>query len=260
MNHLCTEYTKRLIAAEVELEGLSLWKIYNDPHFTGWENEDVSIGQESNLPFSPPLCDLHSIQEVHDSDEPHIRTYALKERGLSFTGEDFDIYEITDGKNDPYARVRGALLHLPGKDKMSIRSITDGHDEEVGVLDRVIMARKPTYDIYRGGMDAEKIGWIEKKVDGLTHAFDVYMEGKGIFGVTGLFKQTPAYELTGDFIDRNFIMKNAMGKMVAKVEADGCIQFDAFNYYQVHVGPGMDSMFVIACACAIDEELEAKEE
>ena len=158
MNHLCTEYTKRLIAAEVELEGLSLWKIYNDPHFTGWENEDVSIGQESNLPFSPPLCKLHSIHEVHDSDEPHIRTYALKERGLSFTGEDFDIYEITDGKNDPYARVRGALLHLPGKDKMSIRSITDGHDEEVGVLDRVIMARKPTYDIYRGGMDAEKIG------------------------------------------------------------------------------------------------------
>ena len=214
------------------------------------------IGQETNLPFSPPLCDIHSVKVVHDSDEPKIRSYAIKERGLSFTGEDFDIYDITDGKNEPYARVRGALLHLPGKDKMRIQSVADGHDEEVGVLDRVLMAVTPSYDIYRGGMGAEKIGWIEKKVVALTDTFDVYMEGKGGFGVTGLFKPPPAYEITGDFIDRNFAMKNAMGEVVAKVSADGLIQFDAFNHYQVHVGPGMDAMFVIACACAIDEEFD----
>ena len=34
--------------------------------------------------------------------------------------------------------------------------------------------------------------------------FDVYMEGKGGFGVTGLFKPTPAYRIEGDFLDRNF--------------------------------------------------------
>ena len=139
---------------------------------------------------------------------------------------------------------------------MRIRSITDGHDEEVAVLDRVLMAVTPTYDIYRGGMGAEKIGWIEKKVVAVTDTFDVFMEGKVGFGVTGLFKPPPAYEFTGDFLDRNFVMKNCQGEVVAKVFKDGLIQFDAFNHYQVHVGPGMDAMFVIACACAIDEEFD----
>jgi uncharacterized protein YxjI len=175
---------------------------------------------------------------------------------LMFTGEDFDIFDITDNKETPYANVRGALLHLPGKDKMRIKSVTEGHDEEVAVLDRVLMAVTPTYDIYRGGMGAEKIGWIEKKPVALTDTFDVYMEGKGGFGVTGLFKPPPAYEFTGDFLDRNFVMKNAQGHVVAKVVKDGLIQFDAFNHYQVHVGPGMDAMMVLACACAIDEEFD----
>jgi len=207
------------------------------------------IGEESNLPYSPPLCGLHSIDN-------QVRTFAIRERGISFTGEDFDIVDITNNQDKPYARVRGALLHLPGKDKMRIRSVKDGNDEEIAVLDRVLIAVSPSYDIYRGGMGAEKIGWIEKKVVALTDTFDVYMEGKGGFGVTGLFKPPPAYQLTGDFIDRNFVMKNPQGQVVAKVMKDGLIQFDAFNHYQVQVGPGMDAMLVIACACAIDEEFD----
>jgi uncharacterized protein YxjI len=215
------------------------------------------IGEETNLPYSPPICGLHSISnDVDEEGEKKIRSYAIKERGLSFTGEDFDIFDITDNKETPYAHVRGAMLHLPGKDKMRIKSVTDGHDEEVCVLDRVLMAVTPSYDIYRAGMGAEKIGWIEKKVVSLTDTFDVYMEGKGGFGVTGLFKPPPAYEFTGDFLDRNFVMKNASGQVVAKVVKDGLIQFDAFNHYQVHVGPGMDAMLVLACACAIDEEFD----
>mmetsp|Transcript_16006 Transcript_16006/g.18587 ORF Transcript_16006/g.18587 Transcript_16006/m.18587 type:complete len:284 (-) Transcript_16006:274-1125(-) len=206
-----------------------------------------SVGRENNLPYSPPICGLHSI------DEENIRTFAIKERGISFTGEDFD---ITDGDNNPYANVRGALLHLPGKDKMRIKSVFEGHDEEVCVLDRVLMAVTPTYDIYRGGMNAEKIGWIEKKIVALTDTFDVYMEGKGGFGVTGLFKPPPAYQISGDFIDRNFVVKNASGEIVAKVMKDGLIQFDMFNHYQVQVAPGMDAMFILACACAIDEEFD----
>lgn len=207
------------------------------------------IGSETNLPYSPPLCPIHSIPQPSNNNDNKIRSYAIKERGISFTGEDFDIYDITDNKEEPYARVRGALLHLPGKDKMRIRSVADGNDEEVAVLDRVLMAVTPTYDIYRGGMGAEKIGWIEKKVVALTDTFDVYMEGKGGFGITGIFKPPPAYEISGDFIDRNFVMKNAQGEIVAKVMKDGLIQFDSFNHYQVHVAPGMDSMLVLACSC-----------
>jgi len=129
--------------------------------------------------------------------------------------------------------------------------------EEVAVLDRKLIAATPTYDIYRGGMNAEKIGWIEKKLIALTDTFDVYMEGKGGFGVTGLFKPDPAYRISGDFLDRNFVMKTGeTGEVVAKVQMDGWIQFDAFNHYQVQVAPGMDACLVLAVTAAIDEEFD----
>eukprot|EP00957_Ditylum_brightwellii_P119334 9104040-Ditylum_brightwellii.AAC.1 len=113
--------------------------------------------------------------------------------------------------------------------------------EEVAVLDRKLIAATPTYDIYRGGMNAEKIGWIEKKLIALTDTFDVYMEGKGGFGVTGLFKPDPAYRISGDFLDRNFVMKTGeTGEVVAKVQ----------------VAPGMDACLVLAVTAAIDEEFD----
>lgn len=201
-----------------------------------------ALGEETKLPYSPPLCEVNSI-----SSEP--RCFAVKERAISFTGEDFDVYCTESG--EPFVKVRGAMLHLPGKDKMRIRSIA-GCDEEVCVLDRIMMAVSPTYDIYRGGMSAEKIAWIEKEVVALSDTFDIYTEGSGI----GPFKKPPVYKITGDFIDRNFVMKNAEGQVVAKVQKDGLIQFDAFNHYQVQVAPGMDALLVLACACAIDEEFD----
>ena len=131
------------------------------------------LGEENNLPYDPPMCASNSI-----SNEP--RTYAVKERALSFTGEDFDVYCTgTTDQGQPFVSVRGAMLHLPGKDMMRIKSVHQGFDEEVVVLDRVMMAVTPSYDIYRGGMMAQKIGWIEKKVVTAFDTFDVYMEGKG---------------------------------------------------------------------------------
>ena len=199
------------------------------------------LGEESNLPFEP-LCPVNSI-----SSEP--RCFAVKERAISFTGEDFDIYCTTAG--EPFARVRGAMLHLPGKDKMRLRS-TMGCDDEVCVLDRVLLSYKQAYDIYRGGMGAEKVAWIEKELVALSDTFDVYLEGSGV----GPFKKQPIYKITGDFIDRNFVMRNEEGVIVAKVQKDGIVQFDAFNHYQVQVAPGMDAMLVLACTCAIDEEFD----
>lgn len=202
-----------------------------------------SLGVEENLPYSPSFCPSHSI-----SDE--VRCFAVKERALSFTGEDFDVF-CTEN-NTPFIQVRGAMLHLPGKDKMRIRSVMEDCDDEVIVLDRVLLAASPTYDIYRGGMGAEKVAWIEKEIVALTDTFDVYLEGSGI----GPFKKPPVYKITGDFIDRNFVMRNGAGEVVAKVQKDGLIQFDAFNHYQVQVAPGMDAMLVLACTCAIDEEFD----
>ena len=154
--------------------------------------------QQTSLPFASPLCPTTSIAS-------ETRVLAIEERPFSFTGEDFDVYDAQT--RDCVARVQGAMLHLPGKDKMRVR--TDG---VVAVLDRKLVAVKPTYDIYR--QDGEKLGWIEKKIVSLTDTFDVYMEANG--GV-GPFKAPPAYRIEGDFIDRNFVMKNDKNEVVAKV-------------------------------------------
>lgn len=200
------------------------------------------LATHEKLPFLPPLCNVNSISN-------EIRSFVVKERLISFTGEDFDVY---DKEGKPFVRVRGAMMHLPGKDKMRLRSIR-GCDQEVCVLDRVLMAVTPSYDIYRGGLGAEKVAWIEKEVVALTDTFDVYLAANG--GI-GPFKPPPIYKVSGDFIDRNFVIKNQKGDIVAKVQKDGLIQFDEFNHYQVQVAPGMDAILVIGCICAIDEEFD----
>ena len=74
----------------------------------------------------------------------------------------------------------------------------------------------------------------------------------------GPFKPPPAFRIQGDFIDRNFVMKNTNNEAVAKISMDRLIEFDAFDHYQVQVAPGMDSILVVACLCAIDEEFDAE--
>ncbi len=174
------------------------------------------------------------------------RRLAIQERAISFTGEDFDIFDL-DG-NTPYCRVRGAMLHLPGKDKMRITC--DGH--VCATLDRKLIALTPTYDIYRGPL-GEKIGWLEKAGVALTDTFEFHAQQEGGFGP---FKPPAAFKLEGDFLDRRFAMKNSKGEVVAKVTKDQIIEFDQFNHYQIDLAPGMDPILVVACACAIDEEFD----
>jgi uncharacterized protein YxjI len=173
-------------------------------------------------------------------------TFAVQERAISFTGEDFDVWSMDD--NAPYCTVRGAMLHLPGKDKMRIKS-RDGN--VMATLDRKLIALSPTYDILRGD-SGKKIGFLEKAKIALTDTFDFHVENSGF----GPFKPPPAYKCEGDFLDRRFAMKNDKGQVVAKISQDQIIEFDAFNHYQIRIAPGMDPVLVIACCCAIDEEFD----
>ena len=206
---------------------------------------------ERNLPYNPPLSTKQSISNT-------VRTFAIMERPISFTGEDFDIVELSnDGKRTDFATVRGAMLHLPGKDKMEVYSSSSMGGDKTVIMDRVMIAATPSYDILRANNGGgTKIGWMEKKLISFTDSFDVYMEGKGGFGLTGLFKPTPAYRIEGDFLDRNFVFKNVDNAIVARANADGWIQLDMMNHYQVQVGVGMDAMLVLACVCCIDEEFD----
>ena len=103
---------------------------------------------------------------------------------------------------------------------MIISSSSTG--EKSVIMDRVMIAATPSYNLIRES-DGTKIGWMEKKLISFTDSFDVYMEGKGGFGFTGLFKPTPAYRIEGDFLDRNFVFKNEEGSIVASANVNGKI-------------------------------------
>ena len=175
------------------------------------------------------------------------KTLAIQERALSFSGESFDVFDISADR--PFCRVDGAMMHLPGKDKMNIK-LSSG--KRAATLDRKLVSMTPTYDILRGDT-GEKVGWVEKKAIALTDSFEVHLEGEG--GI-GPFKPPAAYKIEGDFVDRRFVMKNNKNEVVAKVIKDSLIQFDAFNHYRLQIAPGMDAVLVVACACAIDEEFD----
>ena len=192
--------------------------------------------QSDPPPYGSPLGEMTSSES----------TLAVQERAISFTGEDFDVWSVDD--NAPYCSVRGAMLHLPGKDKMRIKA-SDG--SVLATLDRKLVALSPTYDILRGD-SGEKIGFLEKAKIALTNTFDFHVEGGGI----GPFKPPPAYKCEGDFLDRRFVMKNDKGQVVAKISQDRLIEFDAFDHYQLRIAPGMDPVLVVACCCAIDEEFD----
>jgi uncharacterized protein YxjI len=196
----------------------------------------ILVPQRGALPYGDPLG-------VPSSD---VSTFAVQERAISFTGEDFDVWSVD--KNSPFCNIRGAMLHLPGKDKMRINQ----SGKVVATLDRKLMALSPTYDIQRGD-GGEKIGYLEKAKIALTDTFDFHAENSGGFGP---FKPPPAYKLEGDFLDRRFVMKNDKGEVVAKISQDQLIEFDQFNHYQIRIAQGMDPVLVIACACAIDEEFD----
>ena len=112
-----------------------------------------------------------------------VQTLAVQERAISFTGEDFDVWNVNE--NAPYCTIRGAVLHLPGKDKMNIKQ----NGNVVATLDRKLVALTPTYDIQRGD-GGEKIGYLEKAKIALTDTFDFHAKNSGGFGP---FKPTPAY-------------------------------------------------------------------
>jgi uncharacterized protein YxjI len=189
---------------------------------------------QTSLPYGEPLLRVEE------------DALAVQERPISFTGEDFDVKSASTGST--IARVRGAMLHLPGKDKMRV---VDDAGNVVALLDRKLVSMTPTYDLCRPG--GTKLGWIEKAVVALTDTFEVHLEG----GQFGPFKPPAAFKLEGDFIDHSFVMKNDRGEVVAKVSKEGWVpQWDAANHYLIRLADGMDAGLVIACACAIDEELD----
>jgi len=149
---------------------------------------------QTELPYGEPLGPIN---------RDDVQTLAIQERAISFTGEDFSVADASTGR--PFCRVTGAMLHLPGKDKMTLSLNSGG---KAATLDRKLVAMTPTYDILRS--NGQKLGLIEKKIVALTDTFEVHLEGGEGFGP---FKAPSAYKIEGDFIDRRFVVKNSNNKL-----------------------------------------------
>ena len=176
-----------------------------------------------------------------DAELLHTTTtaYELEEKGLSMSGEDF---EVKSPVGQVLLRISGGnrlpLGGMPVWDKLTISTASGG---VVAILDREMVAMTPTYDVMRP--DGSKFGRISKAMFGLTETFEFYLEGDG---------GGPILKAEGSFSERSFEFKSRDGSTVATV-GRGYYQTDNENRYHVVVGAQVDATLVVAMAFAIDE-------
>ncbi|CAK9060609.1 Uncharacterized protein SCF082_LOCUS31889 [Durusdinium trenchii] len=165
--------------------------------------------------------------------------YELEEKGLSMTGEDF---EIKNPLGQVLLRISGGnrlpIGNMPVWDKLTIST---GSGQTIASLDREMIAMTPTYDVLRP--DGSKFGRISKAMLGLTETFEFFLEGDN---------GGPVLKAEGSFSERSFEFKSRDGATVATV-GRGYYQTDNENRYHVVVGPQVDATLVVAMAFAIDE-------
>ncbi|CAE6941283.1 unnamed protein product [Symbiodinium natans] len=165
--------------------------------------------------------------------------YELEEKGLSMSGEDF---EVKSPLGQVLLRISGGnrlpLAGMPVWDKLTISTGSGG---VVASLDREMVAMTPTYDVMRP--DGSRFGKIAKAMFGFTETFEFFLEGDA---------GGPVLKAEGSFSERFFQFKSREGTVVATV-GRGYYQTDNENRYHVVVGPQVDATLVVAMAFAIDE-------
>ena len=181
---------------------------------------------------------------------------AVQERSLIVTESMY--VECTEGH---YCKVKGIRGILTGRDRM--RFSLKG--KQVAYIESKNKSVK--YWIHRGTKNDERIGWIEKKEKkkrvttkngpkyDVDFAFYPQPDSVSSENTTEPVQPKAAYTLDGDFINRNYVMRNDKGEVCAKIKKR-LIAFPAFDHYVVRIAAGMDPIMVLACTCVVDEELE----
>lgn len=210
----------------------------------------------SDLPISPPMSESKSIL-------PEECEFFVKERKISTSGEDYDVYFEED---KPFLKVRGSMLsHIPGIDELKIYLHEDEDDAEPKQVAK-LKRKDGGIVLYRDTeayFDSEKVCWIYQVDD---ENFNVYKDED---------KENLIYTFSGEFIGRDIIMKNKDDEPVAKIdertftearimdtaaEAAGydvdCVGLDDVQSYDVKIAKGMDAVLALACTVAIDEQFD----
>jgi len=182
-----------------------------------------------------------------ESLSSEIESFAVQERSLIIT-EKFLVYGV-DGPYCLVTRRKGLKPLFSKTDRMRIYF----GGEQVATLESI--KRSQAYDVHRD-KTGEKIGVIEKTVDKNKKEKFVFCSTESTANSEEAATEPQAiYTLSGDFIDRRFVMRNGKGKCVAKVKKQ-LIAFPHFDHYVVRIAAGMDPLLVLACTCVVDNELD----
>lgn len=170
-----------------------------------------------------------------------LSAYTLEEKGISMSGEDFEVKSPT---GEVILRIGGGnRVPIPGMpvwDKLTVSSATG---TEIATLDRQAIALTATYNVYRS--DGSKFGKISKAMFAFTQTFELWEEGDDQPG--------PLLKAEGSFSDKNYVMKCHRGTVVATVARLPGFSGNNVDSYQVVVGPNVDATLVLAMAVVIDE-------
>ena len=186
---------------------------------------------KAQKPYERPL--LRSL--VRDSAQ----VYALQEKMLSFSGEDFEVKDIS---GERVMKIDGGNINLGGwvLDKLAFR---DAQGSKFCSVERRAIAASTCYDIYSAdGKDL--LAKVEREWLSATPKYKFYYEGD--------LNPFADFEAEGSFSDRAYTFKAGMDT-IARVKRAPEI-FRDVDGYTVEVAAGVDAAAILAVAVIIDED------
>ena len=194
---------------------------------------DIFDGEKlkPQTPYERPL--LPSL--VKDS----VRSYALQEKMLSFSGEDFRVKDL-DGTE--IITIDGGNIHIGGwvLDKLAFKETATGN--KFCSVERRALAASTCYDIY--SPSGELLAKVERQWLTATPKYSFYYEGD--------MNPFADFEAEGSFTDRLYTFKAGFDT-IARVRRAPEV-FKDVDGYTVEVAAGVDAAAIIACAVIIDED------
>jgi len=168
-----------------------------------------------------------------------VKAYLLEEKGLSMSGEDFEVKSPT---GEILLKIGGGnRIPIPGMPVWDKLTVSTPGGKAISILDREAMAMTTTYNLNRA--DGSKFGKISKAMFAFTQTFELWKEGES----------EPLLKAEGSFSDRNYVMKCKDGTVVATVTRLKGFSANNVDNYNVIVGPTVDASLVLAMAVVIDE-------
>ena len=169
------------------------------------------------------------------------RSYALQEKMLSFSGEDF---RVRDLEGNEIITIDGGNINLGGfvLDKLAFKETATG--KKFCSVERRAIAASTCYDIYSadGGTLLAK---VERQWMTATPKYSFYYEGDA--------NPFADFEAEGSFLDRTYTFKAGWGDTIARVRRAPEI-FKDVDGYSVEVAAGVDAAAILAVAVIIDED------